>query len=179
MRRLAALLVALALPFAGAAQQPPPKPADPELLRALDRDIWEPFAAAYAAGRADDYIALHSSSLMRVAGDAKRIESRDQFAAAVRAMFKSFADRGRKMAVRFRFTERIADAESASERGIFELVATPASGEPRRFYGKFHVLSRREDGRWKIVADYDSTEGGRIGAADFEAAHAPGDYSRY
>jgi len=179
MRCLAAFLFAVALPFVAAAQQPAPGPAAPELLRALDREVWDPFVAAFAAGRVEDYIALHSRSLMRVIADAKRIESHDQLAAAARAIFKSRAERGTKMALRFRFTERIASAESASERGIFEFVATPAAGEARRAYGRFHVLSRREDGRWKIIADYDSNEGGRVGAADFEAAHAPGDYARY
>jgi ketosteroid isomerase-like protein len=179
MHRLAAFLVALSLPFAGLSQQPTPKPADPELLRALDREIWDPFVAAYAAGRADDYIALHSRSLVRVLGNAKRIDPYGEWAAATRAMFKSFADKGTKVGIRFRLTERIANGESASERGVFEFTMTPAGGEARRFYGRFHVLSRREEGRWKIIADYDSNEGGRVGVADFEAAHAPGDYARY
>ena len=167
------------MPFAAASQQPPPKPADPELLRALDREIWDPFVAAFAAGRADDYIALHSRSLVRVLGNAKRIEPYDQWAASTRAMFRSFADKGTAVAIRFRFTERIAGNDAASERGVFEFSMTPAGSEARRFHGRFHVLSRREDGRWKILSDYDSREGGTIDAASFAAAHAPKDYARY
>ena len=179
MKRLAAFLAAAALSFAAHAQQPGPRPADPELLKALDREIWQPFVRAYAEHKPEDYIALHSRQLIRVSGAQKSIDPYDLWVERTRAMFKSFADRGRRFSIAFRFTERIAGADTASERGIFEFTVIAPNAEPRRFYGKFHVLSRREEGRWKILSDYDSREGGTIDAASFAAAHAPDDYARY
>lgn len=179
MRRPFLLLASCLLAFAAAAQAPSPQRADPGKLRALDREIWQPFSAAFAEGRVEDYIALHSRALVRVLGDERRIDSYDAWEKQTRAMFAALAARGVKAAIRFRFTERIAGTESASERGVFELTLQPAKGESRRVYGRFHVLARREDGRWKILADYDNSEGGRVGAADFEAAHAADDHARY
>jgi hypothetical protein len=179
MSRGTALLAALAVSLAAHAQQPAPKPADPEILKALDRGIWQPFVRAYGEHKADDYIALHSRQLVRVSAEQKSIDPYDLWIERTRAMFKSFADRNRRFAIAFRFTERIANADTASERGIFEFSVLAPNAEPRRFYGKFHVLSRKEDGRWKILSDYDSREGGTIDAASFAAAHAPEDYARY
>lgn len=181
MRLLAALAVVLAslLPHAQAQQRPAPAPTSPELLRELDRDIWKPFVAAFAAGSADDYFALHSASLVRVMGDAKRVEPRDAWTKGTRGMFKHFAERGIKPSISFRFLERLANGEAASERGIFEFTTVDAKGEARRAYGKFHVISRKEGGRWKILVDYDSNERGTITRETFLAAHAPGDYARY
>ena len=179
MFRLSNLLAFLAISLAAHAQQPAPKPTDPEILKAIDREIWQPFVRAYGEHKVDDYIALHSKQLVRVSAAQKSIDPYDLWAERTRATFKSASDRGRRFAIAFRFTERIASADTASERGIFEFTVLVPNAEPRRFYGKFHVLSRKEDGRWKILADYDSPEGGTIDAASFAAAHAPEDYARY
>ena len=175
---LAFVLLICVLP-AHAQQRAAPKPTDPQLLLELDRDIWAPFVAAFAAGRADDFIALHSRSLVRAMGDAKRVEPLERWLKGTQGMFKSFADRGTKAAISFRFLERLANPEAASERGIFEFTMTDAQGAARTTYGKFHVISRKEEGRWKILVDYDSSEGGTIGRESFLAAHAPDDYARY
>lgn len=182
MRPFAALAFAFAclVAFPAAAQQrPAPAPANPEILRELDRDIWKPFAEAFAAGKPEDYFALHSPAFIRAMGDARRVEPREAWMKGTRGMFKSFADRGIKPSIAFRFLERLANSESASERGIFEFTMADAKGEPRRSYGKFHVFSRKEDGRWRILVDYDSSEGGTITRDTFLAAHAPEDYARY
>ena len=181
MRLIAAFAVVLAslLAPAAAQQRQAPAPTNPEHLRELDRDIWKPFVEAFAAGKPDDYFALHSSGFVRAMGDAKRVEPRDAWIKGTRGMFKHFADRGIRPSIAFRFLERLANPEAASERGIFEFTTVDAKGETRRAYGKFHVISRKEDGRWKILVDYDSNERGTITRETFLAAHEPGDYARY
>jgi ketosteroid isomerase-like protein len=181
MRPLSVLLVSLLLlvPAAHAQPRAAPKPTDPALLRELDRDIWNPFAAAFAAGRPDDYIALHFPNFVRVLGDAKRVESRERWLKGTHGMFKSFADRGTRVSITFRFLERLANPEAASERGIFEFTMTDAQGAVRHSYGKFHVISRKDEGRWKILVDYDSSEAGSVDRASFLAAHAADDHARY
>lgn len=176
---LAALLLPLFSSLPSLAQTPTPKSTSPEVLKELDRDIWLPFIKAYGEGNPDGYIALHSKSFVRPMGDAKRIDTYEQWASGTRGMFKSFADRGAKMSIQFRFLERFANAESASERGIYEFTRINANGETRKAYGKFHVITRKEDGKWKILVDYDSTEGRTIDEAAFKAAHAQDDYAKY
>jgi hypothetical protein len=60
--------------------------------------------------------------------------------------------------ISFRFVERIATNDLASERGIFQIVPKRADGDQRTFYGRFHTYARRTDGRWQICVDYDSDE---------------------
>jgi hypothetical protein len=178
-RNVFVLLATLLFPFAVFAQAPAAKSTSPEVLKELDRDIWLPFIKAYGEGNPDGYIALHSKSFVRPMGDIKRIDTYEQWSNGTRAMFKSFADRGSKTSIQFRFLERFANAESASERGIYEFTSINAKGETRKTYGKFHVISRKEDGKWKILVDYDSTEGRSIDEAAFKAAYAQDDYAKY
>jgi ketosteroid isomerase-like protein len=183
MRILAALALCIASLVAPAhaqqQQRPAPPPTNPEFLKQLDQDIWKPFVAAFAAGKPEDYFALHSSAFVRAMGDAKRVEPREAWLKGTRGMFKHFSERNIKPAISFRFLERLSNGEAASERGIFEFTTTDAKGESRRAYGKFHVISRKEDGRWKILVDYDSNEKGTITRETFMAAHAPDDYAKY
>lgn len=179
LHRFLLILGAALLPLTASAQMPAPKPANPEILKAIDQEIWLPFIKAFAEGKADDYIALHSRQLVRPMGDAKRIDPYDRWSAGTRGMFKSFADRGTKAAIDFRFLERIANEDTASERGIFEFSMTNAKGETQKSYGKFHVILRKEDGKWKILMDYDSSEGRTINAESFRAAHAMTDHAKY
>lgn len=68
------------------------------------------------------------------------------------------------------------DGKTASERGIYKYTYTPTTGEPRTGYGQFHVFSRKEKGRWKIAVDYDSSEGGTVGEAEFKAGKRTEDW---
>jgi hypothetical protein len=173
------LLSASCLSLTAQAQMPAPKPADPAVLKSIDQEIWLPFIKAFATGNADEYIGLHSKNLIRPMGDAKRIEPYDRWTGGTRGMFKSFAERGTKVAIEFRFLERFANEDTASERGIFEFSMTNAKGETQKSYGKFHVILKKEDGKWKILMDYDSSEGRTINAESFKAAHAMADHAKY
>ena len=72
--------------------------------------------------------------------------------------FADLADRGSSVTISFRFVERIAVNELASERGIFQIVSKRADGDGRTFYGRFHTYARRTDGRWRLCVDYDTDE---------------------
>jgi hypothetical protein len=75
--------------------------------------------------------------------------------------------------------ERIASAELASERGVYRITAAHADGEQQVFYGQFHTFARKAGGRWRIVADYDSTEGGAVTEKTFAAATAAEDIGAF
>ena len=64
-------------------------------------------------------------------------------------------------------------------RGIYKYSYFPKAGEPNIGYGKFHVVLRKENGVWKILTDYDSSEGGKVGEADYKAAHAVDDFAKF
>jgi ketosteroid isomerase-like protein len=171
---LAAILV---LPPGAFAQAPPQ--ASAEILRTIDAELWTPFARAYGRGDAEALLALHSRDLVRPLGDAKRVLGLAEYAAQTRQGMQQGAQRGITSRIGLRFTERMASPQAASERGVYEVVLTGPDGKSRTVYGRFHVISRKEDGRWKILVDYDSSEGGTVDEASYRAAHAANDYGRF
>ncbi len=172
-------LATLALGFASAQPMPAPRPADPARLAELDRDLWRPFSAAYAARDADAYFALHTEDLVRVVSDLKTVQTPAQWRAATEAMFRQMTARREQVAIDFRFTERLVGADAASERGVYRFTITAPGGQVQRFYGRFHTVARRQQGRWKIALDYDSSERGAVDEAAFLAAHAMDDHARF
>ncbi|MDX2218067.1 MAG: hypothetical protein SF172_03510 [Burkholderiales bacterium] len=179
IRAFAAAL--LLIPVLALAQRPPsaPQPANPAILKAIDADVWVPYSKAFADGRANDYIALHSKSLLRVMGDVKYVDPYDGFARNMTEMFDSLKKQNVKVTIQFRFTERIASADTASERGIYEFVMTDAKGKVTKNYSRFHNFLKKEGGKWKIVMDYDNGEKGAVTEATYKAAFARDDYAKY
>lgn len=149
------------------------------LLQELNRDIWIPFSEAYASHDAEKYLRLHSRDLIRGEGDRKRVLNLAQYSENIRRFFKENKDGGGKIEIQFRFLERIVGDQSASERGIYRLTGTPLKGPARTFYGKFHVFSRKENGVWKILIDYDSNEGKTIDEKAFQAGAALDDFAAF
>lgn len=148
-------------------------------LLELNRDIWIPFSESYAAGDADRYIALHSQDFVRVSKSGEHATDLHGYAKSVLRSFNRNAISGGRTTIEFRFVERFASDMSASERGIYKYTFFPPSGSPTSGYGKFHVVSRKENGVWKIFMDYDSDEGGTIDAVDFESAYAVHDIRQF
>jgi ketosteroid isomerase-like protein len=180
MRLLSVLLTSFAFALSVSAQTPPaPAKQDPALLTELNTQIWMPFHEAYRDGEAEKYIALHRPEFIRGEGTRKVVRTLDEYAAGVRRSFEIWKERGLKIDLQFRFIERIVKGAQASERGIYRFTLTPPDGKAQTFYGQFHTFSRKVDGRWQLIVDYDSNEGGTVDAAKYEAASAVDDFSRF
>lgn len=123
---------------------------------AIDDEVWEPFRAAYAAGDAEAFLALHAPSLIRAGGPAGEVLDHSAYARQIREFFALVASRGDKAAIDVRFTERLSAGDLASDRGHARVTISLADGTERVSYTRFHVLLRRTEDRWRIVSDYDS-----------------------
>lgn len=144
-------------------------------LGGLNTDIWRAYRHAYRNGDAQSFLALHGPELIRAGGPAKTITGFPEYGTITRQWFAELTERGDSVDVEFRFTERIVDGALASERGIYRLTARRPGHEPKVTYGRFHTFARRTDGRWRIVADYDSDENATVTAHDFASAAAMDD----
>jgi uncharacterized protein (TIGR02246 family) len=142
---------------------------DGALLAELNRDVWHAFRRAYAARDVEGFLALHLPELIRAGGPGRDVHGYPRYAEQTGEFFAELTRRGDGIVIDFRFTERIAAAGLASERGVFRITATPAAGAQRVFYGRFHTFARKVDGRWRIAVDYDSNEGGTVDADSFAA----------
>lgn len=143
-------------------------------LKEINRDIWTPFSEAYAANDVDKYISLHLPDFVRAnGGDDPRVRDIDAYRASIERGFKWNMENNRGVEISFTFFERTTSEKAASERGIYRYTSTQANGDIQNFYGKFHVIHRKVDGKWKIAVDYDSNEDGTIGEEDFKAGLPP------
>src|SRR5690242_1233301 len=147
------------------------------VLEDLNRDIWRPFVAAYGALDIEAFLALNRTDLIRASGTAGQVHGYDEYAAQMREFFAKVAERGDRISIEFRFHERIAAGDLASERGLLRLSVTSAGEPPRTLYGRFHTYARKTDGRWRFAADYDTSDG--ADAAVFDAGAAVDDLDRF
>lgn len=145
-------------------------------LKEINRDIWTPFAEAYATSNAEKYLALHTPDFIRATGGQwSEVKDLNGYGSSVR---QDFAQKDRKVEIAFTFFERVASESMATERGIYRYTLANSDGERQHFYGKFHVFLRKMGGTWKIAVDYDSNEDGSVGEADFAAGLPPEVFSK-
>jgi hypothetical protein len=113
------------------------------------------------------YLGLHAPDFTWIRPADGIIEGLDAYRARIR---RSFAElpAGITVHLAFRFTERIASARLASERGISRMSGHGPKGPLPVRHNWFHTTARRDGGRWRFVVDYD---GSTARAGDFEAAH--------
>ncbi|MCS7484118.1 nuclear transport factor 2 family protein [Umezawaea endophytica] len=153
--------------------------SDSVVLRELNEHVWLAYRDAYQAGDAAAFLALHEPGLIRAGGPVKRVVGFADYALETTQWFDELAERGDSVVIAFRFVERITDGVVASERGVYRLVAGRASGESKVLFGRFHVFSRRSEGRWRVVVDYDSDERGTVTVEDYESATPLDDVSEW
>jgi len=147
-----------------------------EALKEINKQIWQPFTTAFETSNYEMFGSIHSPMLLRVSGDQKTIRFFESYIGGYKTRWENSK---RKQTISFRFIERIPNDDFASERGIYKLTVDLGSEQERSFYGQFHVLHKKIDGRWKIILDYDSSENNTINEASYTAAYAIDDFENY
>lgn len=141
-----------------------------DFQKEINDQVWKPFIAGFTNGDTDQFMNVHSKELVRSPRDSKSIQTWDQYYSGTHAGNERRKSSNRKSQIELRFTERIASADQAIEVGIYKTTNIAADGRQNNFYGRFHVVLRKESGMWKILVDTDSSEGGTISEKEFLAA---------
>ena len=136
----------------------------------IDRDVWIPLFNASNAFDADAFLAVQSRDMVRVSVDSKEVYGLARYQSEIRKGFKRAGDRGIVRKSEVRFLERTASDELAYETGYFRSQVTLVSGEQRVRYSRFEFVLRKEGGKWRILIDKDTADGGRITEEQFRAA---------
>lgn len=147
-----------------------------EVLTQINTQIWEPFTIAFETSNFELFGSLHSDDLIRIGADGKQILQKDLY---IQGYKKNWSNNKENRTISFRFLERIANDKLGSERGIYKLTINPQTEKEQSYYGKFHVILRKEDSVWKILIDYDSSEGNTINSDSYENTFAINDFSKY
>lgn len=128
------------------------------LQKEINEQVWKPFIKAFNNGDDAAFSAVHSKDVTRVIQDDSKVMGYDQYFKripdSIKAKWKDW-----KKNIELRFIQRIASNDKAFEVGYYKSTSTNiVTGEKRTGYGKFHVLLRKENGRWKILMDADAHE---------------------
>lgn len=129
-------------------------------------EVWKKFCDGFNSHRPELLREVHSTELIRVSGG-QRVSGYEDCMRRYEASIANSLKKNVESTLTLRFIERVSDDSSSSERGIYQLKRKEPGKEQKEYYGKFHAFMRKIDGNWKIIADYDSTEGETIGEEDF------------
>jgi ketosteroid isomerase-like protein len=136
----------------------------------INEQVWKLFIKGFTNADTDLFMSVHSKDLLRSPRDSRSIQTWDEYFAGTKAYNEQRSRAGSKGEIELRFTERIATATQAIDVGVYKTTSISPDGKRHSFYGRFHVVLRKESGAWKILVDMDSSEGGTIGDDDFTAA---------
>ena len=136
----------------------------------INDQVWRPFIASFNSFDTDGFMAVHSREVVRSPRDAKFLLSWDEYFKQQQAGDKRQKENGGTRLIELRFTERITNTKQAIDVGIYKTTVSNKEGKTSSFYGRFHVVLRKEGPGWKILVDTDSSEGNTIGEKDFLAA---------
>jgi hypothetical protein len=133
--------------------------------------VWFKFYQAFETLNYEPMAEIHSKKLIRISGG-QRIYDYNTYINNYKTRFKNSKQNNVTNKIILRFLERINNDSTASERGIYKLIVNQGKPTEKSYFGKFHVLFVKENNTWKILMDYDSTEGNTIGEDDFLKAYA-------
>jgi ketosteroid isomerase-like protein len=130
----------------------------PNYQQEINEQVWLPFIESYGSNNSEAFMALHSKDLVRVIVDNKTIQLFDSYKYSIERGNSNRKNLNIKPSIEFRFVQRIANDQAAYEVGYYKVISNEPTGV-RSFYGKFTVVLRKENGKWKITLDSDSSEG--------------------
>lgn len=161
-------VVVLSIPFFVAAQSPASPAGGPQAE--INEQVWKPFIKGLNNADTDLFLSVHSKDLVRSPRDGKEVFGWDEYYKQSKVANTNRKSDGTALDIQLRFTERIAQGNKSIEVGIYKTTVTRKGEAPQSFYGRFHVVERKENGKWKILVDTDSSEGDTIGEEHFLAA---------
>jgi len=136
----------------------------------IDEQVWRPFITSFNSLDTDAFMAPHSRDVVRSPRDSKILLNWDEYFKLHQESDKREKNSGATRTIDLRFTERISNSSQAIDIGIYRATVTTKDGKSASYtyYGRFHVVLRKEGGTWKILVDTDSSSG--VSDRDFIAA---------
>ncbi len=136
----------------------------------INEQVWKPFIKYYNAHNATEFLALHSKDVIRSPRDNKAIWNWDKYLERQSSGDQRDLKENSQRKLELRFSERISNTDRAIDIGVYKSTYIFYDGKKESYYGRFHVVLRKENEVWKILVDTDSSEGGIIGEKEFMQA---------
>jgi ketosteroid isomerase-like protein len=141
-----------------------------DFQREINEQVWTPFIKNFNDHNTQGFMAVHSKDVVRSPRDSKMIWDWNEYNQQQAKGDQRAIIENRKHELELRFTERLADMDQAIEVGVYRTTYFLPNGKTESYYGRFHVVLRKENGIWKILVDTDYSESNTIDEKDFLAA---------
>ena len=140
--------------------------SDSTLQKEIDEQIWYPFMASYNNWDAEAFNAIHDKDMLR--GSPWGLKTGDQYFVRNVERFAKGKLSGEKRSISFTFECRVHEKDKAYEVGYYKVVSIKEN-KTSNYYGQFHVVLKKIDGKWKIFQDWDMSKlnGEKIGEEHF------------
>jgi hypothetical protein len=132
--------------------------AEPNRLKELDA-YWAEVSRAVNTGDFTAYSATCHPEGVLVAGSKKTSSPLSEALQRWKKEFDATRSGQMKASVEFKFSQRIGDATTAHETGMFLYSSTGADGKESREYIHLEALLVKKEGRWLILMEYQKSRG--------------------
>lgn len=136
----------------------------------INDQVWKPFTKTFNERDTKGFMAVHSKDLVRSSRDSKTVLNWNEYNQQSEKWDQQEKKSPTQRQLELRFTERIAGKDQAIDVGVYKTTYIQSDGNTRSFFGRFHVVLRKENNVWKILVDTDSSEKNTISEKDFLAA---------
>ena len=133
---------------------------EPDRLKQLDL-YWATVSKAVNTGDFEAYQATCHSEGVLVSGSRKNSTPLSEALKRWKKDFDATRSGAIKASVEFKFSQRLGDATTAHETGMFVYSATGEDGKEVRDYIHLEALLVKRDGRWLILMEYQKSKGTR------------------
>ena len=119
----------------------------------INQLIWKPFMESYNNLDAEGFNQLHADDVLRAGSWS--IREGEEYKESNRKGFARTKEGGTNRTIELRFDFRKTTEHISYETGFYKVVSQAPNEEARTFYGYFHVVIKKNNGKWLITQDWD------------------------
>ena len=127
-----------------------------ETYEKINDQVWYPFIQAYQDLDTDAFIGLHSPKLVRLDLNEGVQYDIDTYFLHQKEVNDYYKATRKTRTIELRFEHRTVQDSFAYEIGYYKATSyVPREPKGTEYFGKFNVILKKEEGKWKIVSDAD------------------------
>jgi ketosteroid isomerase-like protein len=142
-------------------------------VQEINEQVWKPFIRSFSNFDTEAFMSLHSPDVVRLDVEGGNSSDFDTYRARQESGDIRSREQGWRRSIDLRFEYRAVRDSFAYETGYYRTSSWSAEDTvARHYYGKFNVILKKTEGRWKILLDADH---GGVAEAEFWAAESLND----
>lgn len=133
----------------------------------IDKSLWRQFKQAFENLDAEALNQTYADNVLRITPNG--IDTEDKFKLGNTAHFEALKSKNAHVSLDFWLDDRKTNETLSYEVGFYRITTTINTSISYN-YGQFHIVLKKQNGKWLITQDWDTTSinGNEIGQADFE-----------